>query len=348
MDNDLDKIAQQYRQFADREADGASASFYSWARTVAADPDLLARLATLPTPKRQPNLVFAALRWHGGRPGDPASLREGLLDSWDTVSRTILDRSTQTNEPARCAALLPLFHAIGGRIALIELGAAAGLCLVPDRYSYRHSDGTTVHPPSGASDVLIDCRLAGGRLPAALTSPEIVWRAGLDLNPLNPADPDTSAWLTALVWPEEERRRDRLQAALALLAANPVRIDRGDLRGRLSTLLAEAPADTTPVIVHSATLAYLTGEDRAAAIDLIADSGARWISFEGRGIVALNRTLPQPATPDTLFAAALDRVPIALANGHGDTLTLLADPPHRAPGLRGATNRIADRMNLSG
>ena len=133
--DDLDLTARRYLHFADREARGSSPSYEAWSRAVAGDRALLAQLATLPAPKRQPNLVFAALRSHGERPGDGESLRHGLLGAWSEVSRTIMRRSTQTNEPARCGVLLPLLHRISGPIALIELGAAAGLCLIPDRYT---------------------------------------------------------------------------------------------------------------------------------------------------------------------------------------------------------------------
>jgi hypothetical protein len=157
-----------------------------------------------------------------------------------------MGRATQTNEPARCAVLLPLLHRIGGPIALIELGAPAGLCLIPDRYSYAYSDGTAVHPPSGPSDVVIRCRVAAGSLPRDLAVPQIVWRAGVDLNPLDPADPDTAAWLTALVWPEHEHRRDRLAAALRLAAVAGTRIERGDLR--VPFALASGHADAMTVL----------------------------------------------------------------------------------------------------
>jgi hypothetical protein len=153
--------------------------------------------------------------------------------------------------------------------------------------------------------------------------PQVVWRAGVDLNPLDPADPGTAAWLETLIWPEHEHRRRRLAAALRLAATAGVRIDRGDLLGHLAALVAEAPAGATPVILHSATLAYLAPEDRAAAATAITSSGARRISFEGRGVVTPARDLPGPVTPDTLFVATLDQEPFALANGHGSTMTLL-------------------------
>jgi hypothetical protein len=320
---DLDLIAQRYLRFADHEAHGSSPSYEAWSHAVAADRDLLSRLATLPAPKQQPNLLFAALRWHGARAGDEASLRHGMLNSWSEVSGTIMRRSTQTNEPARCAVLLPLLHQIADPIALIELGASAGLCLIPDRYSYAYSDGTVVHPRGGPGDLVLQCRVAAGTLPRDLAVPQVVWRAGVDLNPLDPADPDSAAWLETLIWPEHEHRRRRLATALRLAAAAGVRIDGGDLLSHLPVLLAEVPAGAIPVVLHSAALAYLAADDRAAAVAAITRSGARWVSFETRGTVPLTRDLPGPITPDTLFAAALDRTPFALASGHGDTMTLL-------------------------
>src|SRR3984957_19543838 len=260
--DDLNAIARRYLHFADREARGSSPSYETWSRAVADDRALLSQLATLPAPKQQPNLVFAALRWHGGRPGDTESLRHGLLGAWSEVSRTIMRRSTQTNEPARCAVVLPLLHRIGGPIALIEVGAAAGLCLIPDQYSYAYSEGTVVHPPSGPSDLVLQCRVAAGRLPRDLAAPRIVWRAGVDLNPLDPADPNTAAWLTALVWPEHEPRRAPLAAA-----ARPAgtRLERGERRGGVGPLVAEPPAEAPPVVSHSAALAYPPADERTAA-----------------------------------------------------------------------------------
>ncbi|MBB3753587.1 hypothetical protein FHT44_006109 [Mycolicibacterium sp. BK634] len=321
-----DRIAELYGQFADQQAHGSSPSLESWARSVVVDHAVLSRLAELPEAKRQPNLVFACLRWNGARPGDPDSLRDGILGDWERLRTTIMARSTQTNEPARCAVLLPLLHQIPGPIALIEIGAAAGLCLIPDHYSYRYSDGTVVHPPAGPSPVVIGCEITAGDLPLQLSTPDVVWRAGLDLNPLDASDSDTAAWLTALIWPEHDDRRDRLSAALDVAAKMSIRIDRGDLRDGLGALLADVPAGVTPVIQHSATLAYLSPEERSQVAAMIAQSKARWISFEGRGVISVTAQLPESSCPADLFVAALDRRPIATSSGHGDTMAVLDLP----------------------
>lgn len=321
-----DHVAEVYAQFADRQARGSSPSLESWARTIVEDQAVLSRLVALPERKRQPNLVFACLRWHGARPGDADSLRDSVLGQWDQLRTTILRRSTQTNEPARCAVLLPLMHQIPGPIALIEVGAAAGLCLIPDHYSYRYSDGTVVHPPTGPSPVVINCQITAGTLPPQLATPDIVWRAGLDLNPLVASDPDTAAWLTTLIWPEHDDRRARLLGALNVAASVSIRIDRADLRDGLAALLAEVPSGVTTVIQHSATLAYLSAEDRRRTTKIITDSDARWISFEGRDVLTFPADISESVSPAGLFVAALDRTPVATASGHGDTMAILDVP----------------------
>src|SRR4051812_40651402 len=131
-------VREQYVRFAD-EAREDSPCFVEWGLGVAGDPDVLAWVDALPGLKKQPNLVFAAARWHGvPAPGPYAGLRAALLDDDGSIRATIMARSTQTNEVGRLATLLPAFaHAVpAGRIALIEVGASAGLNLFPDRWGY--------------------------------------------------------------------------------------------------------------------------------------------------------------------------------------------------------------------
>ncbi|MFB7513256.1 DUF2332 family protein [Streptomyces sp. NPDC056144] len=318
--------AARYRAFATTEAAGSSPTFVRWAGTLADDEDLLALLAGLPRDKRQPNLVFAAARLHGALPGDADSLREVLTSRWTAVEATIRTHATQTNEAARCAAILLGLRQIPGPgpIALLELGSAAGLCLIPDRYSYAVDGTALLHPCTGPSPVTVDVHLGEGlELPA--TMPDIAWRAGLDLNPLDPADPDTLAWLRTLVWPEHEARRARLAAAAALTAQHGVRVVAADLRNgpamALDTLAAEAPRDATLVVTHSATFAYLDEPTRRATARHVAALGAHRIGYEARGIDPAVPDLDIQVTPNTSFVAALDGKPYALGDGHGTVLT---------------------------
>ena len=62
----------------------------------------------------------------------------------------MLKRTTQTNEPARCAVFLPLLTGLPQPLALIEVGASAGLCLLPDRYGYDWEEGRVLARPAPA------------------------------------------------------------------------------------------------------------------------------------------------------------------------------------------------------
>ncbi|TFB76529.1 DUF2332 family protein [Cryobacterium glaciale] len=158
--------SERYRAFALREARGMSACYERWAAGVADDPETVALIEQLPAVKRQPNLVFSAARLHGAAVGEYPALAAWLREHWAVVAATCLAHATQTNEPGRCAVLLPALAALAGPLALIEVGASAGLCLHPDRYSYRYrsaeNDGERMlHPADGPSPVLLDCSLSG-------------------------------------------------------------------------------------------------------------------------------------------------------------------------------------------
>ena len=305
-----------YRRFAEVEARGHSPIYEAWAGGIADDPNLLALIDELPPDKRQPNLVLGAARFVGIEPGPFAEFGPALREHWPAVRTTALIRRTQTNEPARCAVLLPLLAALPGPLALLEVGASAGLCLYPDRYSYRYSDGTALDPADGPSPVVLDCAVTGpAPLPAAL--PEVVWRAGIDLNPLDAASAEDRQWLETLVWPEQQHRRERLHDALRIAAADPPRLIRGDIVDALPLLATTAPADATLVVFHSAMLAYLDGPGRAAVAEQIRALPARWIANEAPSVIGYD--LPRPA-PTGTFVLALDERPVAFTGPHGQSL----------------------------
>jgi hypothetical protein len=320
-----DDVVRQYDDFAAWAGD-ESPVFADWARGVARDGEVLALVRALPDRKRQPNLVFAAARWHGAEAGPYPRLRSVLLERWEEVRATVLARSTQTNEVGRCATLLPLLAAVPGPVALVEVGASAGLCLHPDRWSYRYSNGVALDPPAGPSPVVLSCEVSGDPpLPDRL--PEVVWRAGLDLNPIDLRDDDAVAWLQALVWPGQEDRRARLAAAIEVARTDPPYLVRGNLLDGLPALLSEAPAGATVVVQHTAVAFYLEPPDRdrfdAMMRGLVGEGAVHWISNEGPGV--LPRVTGRAQPPDGLFVLGYDGRPVGWTHGHGRSLHWLGD-----------------------
>jgi len=321
LDEELQDVAGHYRRFAEVEAAGVSPRYAELAAAVAEDADVLGFLGSLPRPKRQANLLLGALSFlHDGPPSGAAQLRERVLGDADRLRATMLARATQTNEAARCAALLPVLSTLPGPLALIEVGASAGLCLYPDRYGY-HYDGVPVGPPS---PVQLRCTVTGnGPVPTGV--PDVVARAGIDLNPLDPADPEDVAWLRALIWPGMDERRDRLTAAAAVAAREPAEIVRGDLVEQLPGLVARMPAEATVVVFHTAVLAYLDDAAREAFVATVTGLPVRWVSQEGVPVLpAVRDRLPEPpAAEESRFLLALDGEPLAYTAPHGGRLEWL-------------------------
>lgn len=295
----------------------------AWSRGVAADPEVLALVEQLPREHRQPSLLFSVARLLGAPPAPYDEWRTWLVAEWPRVAALARERRTQTNEVQRCAPLLAALDRIEGPLALVELGASAGLCLGVDRYAYRFDDGPVLGEPGAAP--LLTCTTTGtGAAPARL--PDVAWRVGVDLHPLDSRDPDDLAWLEALLPPDRPERRERLHAATARLAGDPPRLVAGDALTELPALAAAAPAGAALVVVSLGTAVYLPPEDRARLPGLVRELGARLVTLES--VAALpevqaglaGRTAPEP----TPFLLAVDGIPIAYSSAHGDRLSWLS------------------------
>lgn len=312
--------AERYLRWAEIEVKELSPIFYDWATSIAEDPTVVGLIDELPRLKRQPNLVFAAARFCGAPVGPYADLRSWLLLHWSEVKPVILERATQTNEAGRCAVLLPVLSRLEGPLALIEAGASAGLCLYPDKYSYRYETGNgdiSLDPETGPSTVELTCRIDADSVPDRL--PTIVSRAGIDLNPVDVRDPAQLEWLETLIWPEHDERRRRLRAAAKLLTAEPPQLVKGDLLDNIRALIAEAPKESHVVVFHSAVLLYLDPERRAQFVNVMKSMPhVTWISNEAEDVLpTVASQLPGSVNGRTVLS--VNGKPRAVVGPHGQS-----------------------------
>lgn len=324
----LAKVAKRYQRFAQYEAHGVSPTYERWALAVADDVGVRTFLAELPVEKQQPNLLFAAVRLLFPEVTDTSVFLSTVRNHAPRVRSLMLTRRVQTNEPARCATLLPVLARLPQPLALIEVGAAAGLCLIPDRYNYDFGRRRLESGSAGAPTFACDVNETA--IPPGM--PTIVWRAGLDLEPVDLRDDDAVAWLDALVWPEHRARAERLAAAIRLAAGEPPPVHRGDLLRDLDELVAKAPPHATVVVFHSAVLGYLPSRDAIAAFTQhVQRLPVRWLSNESplaNPDLAGDETV---ARAGSRFLLMLDGRPIAFTGPHGQSFELVGElPEHEA------------------
>jgi hypothetical protein len=302
-------LAERFRRFGERECRGSSPLYEQLSLAAARDPEVLGLLAAARGTQRRPNLLFAAVHYlllrGGPRPrgrfypslgaerarGDPWPLfRDFVLARRADLEALIARHRTQTNEVRRSAVLYPAIALaageLGGPVAILEAGAAAGLNLLFDRYWFDYGAAGTAGDP--ASPVRARCQVRGGlRPPISQPAPQVVARLGIDAHPLDVRDADQVLWLRALVWPEHRDRVELLESAITVARRDPPPL----CRGRLPEAVTEAAAGIAPdrplVVFHSATLAYLTPEERDRFGALLAEVARKralaWVAFEGPG-----------------------------------------------------------------
>src|SRR5439155_22337709 len=252
------------------------------------------------------------------------------------------------NEPARCAVLLPLLARLPQPLALLEVGASAGLCLLPDRYGYDYGTAR-LEPPTNetCSPPVFECH-ASGAVPIPGALPTIAWRAGIDLNPIDVNATAETAWLETLVWPGQEERVHRLRAALAVAQAEPPRIVKGNLLTDLAALMAEAPECATLVVFHTAVLAYVASKvDREQFAKAMRRSRAVWISNEVPSVFPDIAKAAPPTSQRGRFLLAIDGSAVAWTDPHGESIGWFGAscrlPQDRAGTVSGRSSRRAKR-----
>jgi hypothetical protein len=320
---DQNQLAAIFNAFAKYEAAGRSALYVEICDGIASEPELLSRLSTLPATKQQPNLLLAAVKYLYGTASNWPHFRALANDHWQEVQAVIEERRTQTNEPARCATLLPLLASLPQPLALLEVGASAGLCLLPDMYAYDYNgQRVSASAPTALTPPVFRCT-ANPRTPIPTRNLDVAWRAGLDISPLDCRNADDANWLRALVWPGEGERLRLLDEAIAIARDARPHVEQGDLRNDLSALAQEAPKDATLVVFHTAALAYVQdARDRSTFATTVREMGAKWVSNESA------RLFGEPENSASFnvsnvwgkFLLTLNGTPVAYTDAHGASI----------------------------
>ncbi len=215
---------------------------------------------------------------------------EAIADADDEIVEW-LTHAPQTNEIARSGVLYPGMMVIAGEtglpLSLFEIGASAGLNLFPDRFAYELNGEMLGRR---ASPVTLAPAWAGS--PLVGREPRIVGRRGCDRNPLDVTDAAHRERLIGYIWPDQDERLARVQAAIAIARENPPAIDAADAADWIERVIVdEAPGGQARVVFHSIALQYFpqAAKDRITA--RMEQAGARatsasplaWLAFEQFG-----------------------------------------------------------------
>lgn len=293
----LAELRALFRYYAETGFPAASAPLYAAICAEICDDDEVLALAVETQPGQPaPNLLFAAvhsLLLRGAQhplaehypdltasplsaEGAGAKFRDFCLTHREPLSALVRSRLVQTNVLERCGAMLPAIGAAAtllgeSQLAVVEIGASAGLNLLWDRFAYSYSDGTAWG--NAGSPVQLEIEVRGGTLPAISPELRAASRAGVDLLPVDLADADQLLWQRALIWPERADRVRRLDAAAPLLRELGVTIAAGDAIELLPPLLNVAPADCGLVVLASYVLHQFPEEARRRVLDALREHG---------------------------------------------------------------------------
>ena len=191
-------------------------------------------------------------------PGDE-KLQQAIETALNAHGGDILrfvENPPQTNEVGRAAALAGGFITIAALtslpLAILEIGASAGLNLHWDQFGYDLG-GLAIGNASGLP--LLAPAWEGPRPPTA--DIRVIERAGCDRAPIDIRSNDDVLRLRAYIWPDQAERLARLDQALAIVRSSPVRIEHTDAADWASSRLAERRHGVATVLFHSIVWQYI-------------------------------------------------------------------------------------------
>ena len=310
-------------------------------RAVAAD-DALLDLAAERRPGQQPtNILFGVVHfllledpghelaaWYPSLAGDAARAPETAGPAFARFCRErradvvalLRTRLVQTNVVTRAGALRYAMgrdaELVDEPVALLEVGCSAGVQLCFDRF--HHTIGPVASGPDDAT-VRVEVAWRGAAPPRLGPLPAIADRLGLDLHPVDAADPVERRWLRALVWPENAGQAAQLVAALDVVAAERPALVQGDATDGIAGVARGLAPGAPLVVFHAATRAHVPRERRAqfdaALLEPARERRLLHVSQEAAPSTLGHHTGPLHLL--TLADGDGPAVPLAYVDGHG-------------------------------
>jgi hypothetical protein len=344
----LEMLAEIFKRFATLECRGYSELYEQLSLSIAEDVELLHLASHVPPGQPLPNLFFGAVhylllrdpslplsRYYRSLEPNPVAFQEAYpafrdfaLENTEAIKLLLTTRRVQTNEVRRTAYLFLAFSLIaklaGGQpLALIEVGASAGLNLMWDHYAYRYGDYGAFGDAN--APVQIESSLQGNkRPPYPVKIPPVAYRLGIDLNPIDVRDAEEALWLRALIWPEHEERVLRLQKAIEVLKQSPPRLLAGDGVDLLPEAVLTAPDEAALCIFHTYTISQFSPEARDKFSTLIEEQAT--LRGELYHLSAEWLGPPHPRLELTTWAGGRkDHYLLAYCDPHGRWIEWLAD-----------------------
>ncbi|AIE84190.1 DUF2332 domain-containing protein [Fimbriimonas ginsengisoli] len=319
-------LAEKFREFARSEAAHSSPIYAGLALRVADSPELLELVAEGPSNQPFANLLFSSVRVvlaEEGRDIDAGDTAEVAFEKVVDIARRrrtellhlMNTRIVQTNEVRRSiylyCAFLRLSEEIGRRpVALIEIGASAGLNLVFEQHRYQFEGRTEFGNAKGR--LCLTSVLRGSINPPAGNSGSPIFRRyGLDLNPLDMNSEADAAWLRALIWPDHTERITLLTEAILVQREFDIEMRKGDGIELLPSVIQEIPSDVVPYVFHTHVANQLSSEQKGKLLAAIERLG------RDRDVIHVFNNI-HPHLHATVVSGGRQReIPLARTEGHG-------------------------------
>ena len=200
--------------------------------------------------------------------------RSFVLKNRQKIISELKVRRVQTSEVGRSAFLVMAlqfanehFLNFNTNWCLIDLGAGAGLNLLWEDYllfinNQCENCRDEVRYGNGKAKVNLECTTYGFSPIKFVSTPKLIEKVGIEINPIDLKDHQNVLWLAALVWPDQPSRSRRLMAALNWARENPPSIQKGDAITQLEIVANSLSVELPICIFHSFLLPQLSQTKR--------------------------------------------------------------------------------------